>query len=113
REVAVFALPGSPVAAAVAFEAYVRPALRAMSGRAQHDRRHVIATVKKGWSTAKGTSQLVPVTIEGSDARGFRVTPAGTTRALSLTPLAKADGFVLAAPSGTVVREGDTVSVAL
>lgn len=113
RQIAVFALPGSPVAAAVAFETYVRPALRAMSGRAQHGRRLLMATVKKGWSTTKGVSQLVPVMIEGSQGRGFHVTPAGDPPALSLTALAKADGFVLSTPTNAAVRAGDTVTVAL
>ncbi|PKQ25035.1 MAG: molybdopterin molybdenumtransferase MoeA [Actinobacteria bacterium HGW-Actinobacteria-4] len=113
REIAVFALPGSPVAAAVAFEAYVRSALRAMSGRAQHDRRQVIAKVKGGWTATKGVSQLVPVTIAGTEASGFHVTPTGEPPALSLTALAKADGFVVSTPSSTAVRDGDTVTVAL
>ena len=48
----VFGLPGNPVSAAVSFEAFVRPALLAMQGRARLHRRMLRLPAAQGWRRA-------------------------------------------------------------
>lgn len=57
----IFALPGNPVSAAVSFELFVRPALRAMQGYATTARPRLLATAAVDWRGAAGRLQVLPV----------------------------------------------------
>jgi molybdopterin molybdotransferase len=113
RSIPVFGLPGHPVAAAVAFETYVRPALRAMSGLTEHDRSTVAATASNDWTSPAGIAHLVAVRIQGNSAAGYTALALGDPGNLSLATLANADGYVLMGPLDTDVRRGDTVSATM
>lgn len=60
----IFALPGNPVSAAVAFELFVRPALRAMQGIMRPLRPRLAARAAVGWRGSAGSLQVLPVRFE-------------------------------------------------
>ena len=109
RAIPVIALPGSPVAAAVAFEAYVRPGLRAMSGLADPGRPELSAIVETGWDSPADYVQLVPVTFERTAGATLRVRPTGEPGTVTLAALAASDGYVLVVESTTHVASGSSV----
>lgn len=104
RHVPVVSLPGNPGAAAVAFEAVVRPALRDMCGFHQRERDALVATVGAGWATQPGGVNAVPVTLQRTD-EGRIATPVGDGR-LSLTALAQADALAWTGPDAGVIEPG-------
>ncbi len=95
REVPVFALPGEPVAATVAFEVFVRPALRTMSGRAMIHRPSVPARVSSGWRSPDGLRQFVPATVVGDPETGYAATVLADPSSPALADVARADAFVV------------------
>ncbi|GAA1954186.1 molybdopterin molybdotransferase MoeA [Agromyces allii] len=115
----VFGLPGNPVAVAVSFEVFVRPALLALQGRRDVQRRRVRATAALGWDSPAGRLQLMPVAFvepgegDGGDAEGDAVRPAtrgGTGSHLS-GGLAAASGFAIVPEHVSRVEAGDPVDV--
>ena len=113
RGVPVFALPGAPLAAMAAFEAYVRPALRAMSGHDAVERRTVNASAAQGWETEEGLDTWVPLTLD-TDADGHYVaSPCGSVDPWSLRALAQANGYMLMGSGHTRVSAGDHVTCAV
>jgi molybdopterin molybdotransferase len=109
RDVPVFALPGHPAAAQVAFEVFVRPALRAMAGHAELYRSSVAATVETGWDSPGGLRQFVPVTVLGTPDEGYTATPLGDPAAPSVTALAQANALAVATERTTHVRPGQVL----
>lgn len=109
RRVPAIALPGNPAAAALAFEAYVRPALRQMCGFTEVARPAVRARLDRGWSSPAGVTQAVPVRL-GLDSGGA-VTAAPTCEPgrVSLAALGDADGIAWVEPGVTEVRAGDVL----
>lgn len=105
RTVPVVALPGRPVAALVAFEAYVHDALRAMSGH-YGERAEVTASVSQGWKKAVGVVQAVPLWLESGGSTGTRATPLGDPRDPSLVAVAQANGVVFVPAEASSVRTG-------
>src|SRR5690606_11443986 len=75
--VPVLALPGRPVAALVAYEVFVRPALRAMAGYAELFRPDVRAAATRSWRSPEGLRQFVPVRLSGSPTDGYVLAPVG------------------------------------
>lgn len=106
RRVPVFALPGSPAAALVAFEVFVRPALRTMAGRAMIYRPSVAARVRDGWTSPLGLRQFVPATVVGQPDEGYTATVLGDPGAPSLAAIARADAFVVVGETERVVAPG-------
>lgn len=108
RTVPVLALPGRPVTAYLAFEAYVRDALRAMSG---HDaaRTTVPASTTQGWASRGGLTHLVPVRLETGGSVGLRATPTGDPANPSLTSIAAANGLAWVPAEATQVNEGSVL----
>ncbi|WP_160297468.1 molybdopterin molybdotransferase MoeA [Demequina flava] len=104
RHIPVVSLPGSPAAAAVAFEAVVRPALRDMCGFHQRERDALVATVGQGWSTLEGSVNAVPVTLTRTD-EGRIAVPLDDGQ-LSLASLAQADALAWTGPDTTEVEPG-------
>ncbi|WP_062387600.1 molybdopterin molybdotransferase MoeA [Demequina iriomotensis] len=109
RQVPTIALPGSPVAAALAFEAYVRPALRRMCGFTEAVRPGVRARLDRGWSSPAGVTQAVPVCL-GIDREGtVTATPACEPGDVTLAALGDADGIAWVEAATTEVRAGDVM----
>lgn len=109
RHVPVIALPGAPAAAALAFEAYVRPALRRMCGFAEYLRPGVTARLTAGLTSVPGSAQAVPVRL-GVDGRGgVTATPAAEGGAATLAALGAADGIAWIDARSTDARAGDPV----
>lgn len=106
RDVPVFALPGHPVAAQVAFEVFVRPALRAIEGHVELYRPSVAATVQVGWESPAGLRQFVPVTLLGTPDEGYTATVLGDPAAPSITALAQANALAVVNEKMAHVRAG-------
>ncbi|MFC4554003.1 gephyrin-like molybdotransferase Glp [Georgenia faecalis] len=105
----IFALPGDPVAAQVAYEVFVRPALRAMAGYADVFRPSVPAVVDRGWYSPSGRREYVPVRMTGTARAGYHAQPTAAPGALVLSGLARANGLAVVPEDVTDVRPGDTL----
>jgi len=101
----LFGLPGNPVAAAVSFEVFVRPAIARLRGLGR-EQRTFPATAGAGWRARSDRQQYLPVTVDGT-----RVRPAGAGRSHFVASLARADGYAVVPPGVAEVRTGDTVTV--
>jgi len=110
--VPVFGLPGNPVSSMVSFELFARPALRAMGGHAELDRRRVRAVVDGGLERhPDGKVHFARVRVSAVDGR-FRVTSAGGQGSHQLTAMAAADGLAVL-PDGNGESDGGEVDVLL
>jgi len=101
----VFGLPGNPGAAAVSFEAFVRPALARLRGLAA-EHRTFQATAAEGWRGRADRRQYVPVVVDGDSVR-----PAGAGRSHFVVGLARADAYAVVPIGVGEVRRGDPVTV--
>ena len=106
RDVPVLALPGEPVAATVAFEVFVRPALRTMAGRATIHRPSVPARVSSGWRSPDGLRQFVPATVVGAPGTGYAATVLADPSSPALWDVARADAFVVVPEAEQRVEAG-------
>lgn len=103
----LFGLPGNPVSAAVSFELFVRPALRALEGDADLGRETFRVALAAGRRARPERVQYVPVRVDRSDpARWVAVPTAHGTRGLG-----EADGLAVIPPSEKDVEAGDLVTV--
>ncbi|MFB6609802.1 gephyrin-like molybdotransferase Glp [Agromyces sp. NPDC056379] len=115
----VFGLPGNPVAVAVSFEAFVRPALQLLRGAARTQRRRLAAVAAAGWRSPVARRQYMPIAIDddadGASRRGLRVRPAaeGGSGSHLVGGLAAADGFAIVETGIDEVRAGDEVQIVL
>ena len=110
--VPVFGLPGNPVSSMVSFELFARPALRAMAGHHDLDRRRVRAEVVGGLGRhPDGKVHFARVVVEVAGGR-FRVRSAGGQGSHQLTAMAAAEGLAVL-PDGDGVANGDQVEVLL
>ncbi len=128
----VFGLPGNPVATAVSFEAFVRPALLRMQGAVDVHRPRVVAVAAEGWRVPRAKVQFMPVAVVADDADDTeaatreaeprhphdarpRVRPAtrGGSGSHLVGGLAAADGYAIVPAEVDEVRAGDPVTVML
>lgn len=107
--VPLFALPGHPVASQVAFEVFVRPALRAMAGHTDLFRPSVTARADVGWASPAGVRQFVPAAVVGTPGEGYRVTPVGDPSTSSITGLAHANALAVVGEQDDAVVAGQVV----
>jgi len=107
--VPVMALPGDPVAATVAFEVLVRPALRTMAGQAQIYRRSVPATVDRGWASPDKMRQFVPAVVVGDVETGYSATVLGDPDHPALADVARADVLVVVPEADQMVYQSRTL----
>lgn len=107
RDIPVLALPGAPAGAALAFEAYVRPTLRALCGHRDVERPVFQARARKQWIVPPGVVTAMPVAAD-FDGDVWGVIPLGADE-LALTDLARADALVWSGPEPTVIKVGDVV----
>ena len=109
----IFGLPGNPVSSAVSFELLARPALLAMMGRPDIQRRHVWAMADEPMPRrADGKTHFVRVTVAESIDGAPRIRSAGNQGSHQLSGLANADGLA-ALPDGDGLATGDRVNVLL
>jgi len=103
----IFALPGDPVAVQVAYETFVRPALRAMAGYGELYRDSVQAAVTDGWYSPAGRREFVRAHVTGSPGEGYRAAPVGAPASLLVSALARANALAVVPEDVTDVRPGD------
>ncbi|MGP9488745.1 molybdopterin molybdotransferase MoeA [Glutamicibacter sp. AOP38-B1-38] len=107
----VFALPGNPVSAAVGFELFVIPALRAMQGHTVSERPRLTATAGTGWRGFTGKLQVLPVEFEhGQSLRCYPVVHSKRV-SHSVGGFGAAQGYALVEPERGDIAEGDSVQV--
>ncbi|MCD2442939.1 molybdopterin molybdotransferase MoeA [Agromyces sp. SYSU K20354] len=111
----VFGLPGNPVATAVSFEAFVRPALLRLQGAADVHRPRITAVATEGWRVPRAKLQFMPVAVVAAADGRPRVRPAtrGGSGSHLVGGLAAADGYAIVPAEVDEVRAGDPVTVML
>ncbi|GAA4421308.1 molybdopterin molybdotransferase MoeA [Georgenia halophila] len=102
----IFSLPGDPVAAQVAYEAFVRPALLSMAGYNNLYRDTVKAAVSRGWTSPPGRREFVRVHLAGSPGEGYRADPVGAPGKLLLSALARSNALAVVPEDVTDVGQG-------
>lgn len=109
----LFGLPGNPVSAAVSFEVFVRPALRAMQGAAELARPMMRLPAAIGWRGAADRRQYMPAAIDRSDPGQWRVRPAaaGGSGSHLAGGLARAEAYAIVPADVDRVGAGDPVDV--
>ncbi|RTE49306.1 gephyrin-like molybdotransferase Glp [Actinobaculum sp. 352] len=105
----IFCLPGDPVVALVAFEVFVRPALRKMAGYTHLNTRMIGARAARGLVSDAGLQDYVPVKVTGGPADGYEFSPTGESRHPLLNGLASANGLAVVPADQTTVAIGDTL----
>ncbi|SEA75835.1 molybdopterin molybdotransferase [Bowdeniella nasicola] len=104
--VPIFCLPGDPVAVQVAFEAFVRPAIRSMAGYQQVYRRTVRAKAAQGFYSVSGKREFVRVRVTGEPG-AYRAEVLGNPAALLISELARANAYAVVPETTTDVKAGD------
>jgi molybdopterin molybdotransferase len=109
----VFGLPGNPVSAAVSFEVFVRPALRALEGEVGDDRTVVRVPLAEGWRVRRDRLQYVPVRLDRTDPAAWRAVPPAPGTRGSTRGLGDADGYAVIPPGARDHDPRDLVVVRL
>lgn len=108
----VFGLPGNPVSVAVSFEVFVRPALLALQGRSDVDRRLARLTASESWTTPPGRRQYLPAAVD-LVAGTVRPATAGGSGSHLAASLARAEAFAIVPADVSTVAVGDPLDVML
>ncbi|MDP5226251.1 MULTISPECIES: gephyrin-like molybdotransferase Glp [Arthrobacter] len=103
-----FCLPGNPVAAAVSFELFVRPALRALAGSPQARRPHRTAVAGSAWHSPRHRVQVLPAVLDGDTAHPV---PRHAASAPGTPTLAGTDALIVVPAGVEEVHGGDAVTV--
>ncbi|OKL54764.1 molybdopterin molybdenumtransferase MoeA [Bowdeniella nasicola] len=111
-QVPIFCLPGDPVAVQVAFEAFVRPAIRAMSGYQRVYRRTVRAKASTSFYSVAGKREFVRVKVTGQPG-AYQAEILGNPASLLISELAKANAYAVVPESTTDVHAGDDLTCML
>lgn len=107
-KIPVFALPGDPVDARIAFELFVRPALARRAGHGDYQAQRVSAFARAGWKSSEDVEEYLPVRLDEDVSGGFLATPI-----VGIAGLVGADGLALIDKGEEKVRVGDELSVTL
>lgn len=107
----IFALPGNPVSAAVSFELFVRPVLRAMQGHAQLQRPRLQAIAAVGWKAAGNRLQVLPIVFEHGDQLRCAPAVAASRISHSVGGFGSAQGYALVPAGIEQIHPGDRVEV--
>ena len=105
--VPIFCLPGDPVAAQVAYEVFVRPALRKMQGWTSLSRSSVKAVVDQSWDSPAGQRQFVRVRLQGDPRAGYQAKVMGKPSVLLLSALADSNALAVVPEEVTRINAGD------
>lgn len=104
----LFCLPGNPVAVAVSFELFVRPAVRALAGHREVERSRVIRRAVVGWRSPAQRDQVIPVIADALTVRPAARLGSGSHLVASL---ADANALALVPTGVDRIAEGDPVTV--
>ncbi|MBK0330244.1 molybdopterin molybdotransferase MoeA [Brachybacterium sp. MASK1Z-5] len=104
----VFCLPGNPVAVAVCYELFVRPALRTMAGHGDLFRPTVLRRARAAWKCPVGRAQALPAVM---DERTVAPASAGGSGSHLVVSLAQAHDLAIVPADVDRVQEGDEIEV--
>jgi molybdopterin molybdotransferase len=107
----VMCIPGEPVAALVAFEVFVRPAIRLMLGKRQLFRRTVQAISGQPLASPLGYRQYLHGTVMRHPDGGYVVEPVGDGTDALLARMARANCLIVIDEDVTEVAAGGLVTV--
>ena len=110
-DVPVICIPGEPVAALVAFEVFVRPAIRLMLGKRQLFRRTVQAISGQQLMSPLGYRQYLHGTVMRHPDGGYVVEPVGDGTEALLARMARANCLIVIDEDVTEVAAGGLVTV--
>ena len=110
-EVPVICVPGEPVSALVAFEVFVRPAIRLMLGKRQLFRRTVQAIAGQQMMSPLGYRQYLHGTVMRHPDGGYVVEPVGDATDALLARMARANCLIVIDEDVTEVAAGGLVTV--
>jgi len=108
----LFGLPGTPVAAWVAFETLVRPALWRLAGRATLEHPPLGAVLTAPVAAARNRTGFVPVWLSFSPGGPPQASPLREGPQGDLPPAALANGLLRCAEGAGTLAAGDSVTVA-
>ena len=109
--VPVICVPGEPVAALVAFEVFVRPAIRLMLGKRQLFRRTVQAVSAQQLLSPLGYRQYLHGQVMRHPDGGYVVEPIGDGDQAMLARMARANCLIVVDEDVTEVSAGGLVTV--
>ncbi len=110
-QVPVICVPGEPVSALVAFEVFVRPAIRLMLGKRQLFRRTVQAVAGQPLVSPLGYRQYLHGTVMRHPDGGYVVEPVGDGTDALLARMARANCLIVVDEDVTEVAAGGLVTV--
>jgi molybdopterin molybdotransferase len=110
-QIPVICIPGEPVAALVAFEVFVRPAIRLMLGKRQLFRRTVQAIAGQQLMSPLGYRQYLHGTVMRHPDGGYVVEPVGDGTEALLARMARANCLIVIDEDVTEVAAGGLVTV--
>ena len=108
----LFALPENPVAATLAFELLVRPALLKMGGRRTVNRPEVAATMEDGHEQRPGRESFLRVRAWRDDS-GWRARLSGRQGPSVVSSVSGANALAVVAPDKAGIRPGEQVRLIL
>jgi molybdopterin molybdotransferase len=110
-DIPLLGLPGNPVAAAVAFEQFARPAIRTMLGHQSHGIPTVQARLLDRVENRGGRRQFVRVHVETDGLGGYVARLAGSQGAGVLTSLMRANGLLVIPEEIAIAEPGMNLPV--
>ncbi|MPQ99397.1 molybdopterin molybdenumtransferase [Modestobacter sp. I12A-02628] len=110
-QVPIICVPGEPVAALVAFEVFVRPAIRMMLGKRQLFRRTVQAVAAETLLSPLGYRQYLHGSVMRHPDGGYVVEPVGTEHEAMLARMARSNCLIVIDEDVTEVSAGGLVTV--
>lgn len=111
-DVPIVGLPGNPVATAVCFEQFIRPAILKMMGHENLFRRTVRARLGEDIKKKKGTRHFIRANIQ-RDGENYVVVTTGRQGSGIPKSMVRANGLIVLPEEATIVRRGSTVTVQL
>lgn len=108
----IFALPGNPLSVFVSLEAFVRPALLHLQGRAAVQCESVRAVAAEGWPSREGRTHFLPVVAQRTE-NGWLVRKSRDDDAAPgpLAGMAGANAIAIVAEHVSQVAEGDELDL--
>jgi len=99
-------LPGNPLASMVNYELFIRAIIRKMSGRTDHYHGTIQTVMKNDFSTRGGKYAVVLGKFDGNSFEPLKPQMPGM-----VSPMQKADGFILITPEVKVLTKGSSVKM--
>lgn len=112
ESIPIYCLPGTPSEALIAFEVFVRPALRKLSRHSRIHRVSVRAEMRDGWKSPNGRRQFVCAHVSGN-ANGYSAELVGESDQVLLSSFARANALAVVPENMTQVNPGDYLPVLL